>query len=501
MKPRNTLLLLLVLAALGAYVYWVEWPQEERQAAEKKLVTLDRDAVTALTLDYPDRSITLEKKDGRWRLVKPVEADADETVVKNLLGTLADAEVTRTLEDVADKLASYGLDTPEATARITLADGTALPPLKVGKTTSVGFSSYVQKGDDPKVYITGAAFQSGMKKQVKDLRDKTVITFEDQEVQKIELARAGGPVVLERQEGDRWQITAPASYPADGAEIRALLASIRGIRADDFVSDDASADLAPYGLTTPRLEVRVWLAKDRAQKTLLVGGTREEEQKKTIYAKRAEGPSVYTIPEYSLKNLDKDLATLRDKTVLAFEKEKAARIEVTRKDGAGFTLAKREGTWHIDTPGEGVERVPTMTRFLDDVAGMKGSEIVAEHGPDLAKFGLDAPDLTIAVSDEGGKSLGTMIAARSTATGTDALSHLAAAGGDVVYGVKSYSYDRIDKRAADFREKPATPVPTGAGIATPAAGGDAGLEEENLGADGEDLGDGGEDFGDEGEDE
>ncbi len=319
MRPRNTLLLLVVLAALGAYLYWVELPQQKSDVEQKRLLAFDQANVTAVALDYPDRAIALEKTpENHWRIVRPIEAEADDLTVQNLIRAVADAQVTRTLEDVGDKLASYGLDKPEATVTLTLKEGGALPAIKIGKTTQVGFSAYAQKGDDPKVYLTAAALQSGVKKQVKDLRDKTLIAFEDTEVRKFELARDAGTLTVEREgETDKWTITAPARHPADSAEVRALLASLRGIRADDFVSDDANVDLAPYGLAQPRLKVSVWLGKDQAQKTLLVGGVREQEQKKSLYAKRAERATVYTVPDYVLKNVDKDAATLRDKTVLA----------------------------------------------------------------------------------------------------------------------------------------------------------------------------------------
>src|SRR5262249_27162761 len=156
-------------------------------------------------------------------------------------------------------------------------------------------------------------------------------------------------------------------YPGDSAEMRALLASLRGLRADDFVSDDAAADLGKYGLADPQLRIAVWIGKDAAQKTLLLGGFKDDDpSKKSISAKRAELPAVVTLPDYAIKNLDKTLSTLRDKTVLRFAKDQAAKLAVTRKDGNGFTLAKRDGSWHIEEPGEGAERAPTMTRFLDD---------------------------------------------------------------------------------------------------------------------------------------
>jgi len=473
-RPRNTLLLLVVLAALGAYLYWVELPHQKSQAEQKRLVVLDKDGVTGITLAYPDRTIALEKTpDGPWRLKQPIEADADETTVKNLVNAIADAQVTRSLDEVGDKLASYGLQPPEATVTLTMKDGSTLPALKIGKNTQVGFSGYVQKGDDPKVYITNGALQSGMKKQVKDLRDKTVIAFDDPNVHKIELKGPNGNIVVERDaDAEHWTMTSPSRHPADPSEMRALLASVRGIRADDFVSDDAGADLGPYGLRDPRLSVTVWLGKDQAQKTLLIGGTHEEQQKKTLYAKRAERPTVYTIPEYALKNVDKDVGTLRDKTVLALDKEKAAKIALTRKDGAGFTLVKRDGTWHLETPGEGTERGPSISRFVDDLAGLKGSEIVAEQNPDLAKYGLDAPDLSLTIEDAGGAALGTMLASRGTAdkaaSDTDAKAYATATGSGIVYGMKPFVYDRVAKKASDFREPPATPVPSG--VVTPTAG-------------------------------
>jgi hypothetical protein len=276
--------------------------------------------------------------------------------------------------------------------------------------------------------------------------------------------------------------------------MRSLLASLRGIRADDFATDDANAPLATYGLDQPRLTVTVSVGKDEAQKTLLVGATKEDPQKKTIYAKRAERPTVYTIPEYTVKNIDKDVNTLRDKTVLAFDKAKAGKLVVTRKDGAGFTLVKRDGAWHIEAPGDGAERPPTMTRFLEDVATLKGSDVVDEHATDLARYGLDAPDLTIAVSDESGAPIGTVLATRGvppTSTDPDAKSYATATERGIVYAMKPFVFDRIDKKASDFRQAPATPVPSGAVAATPAAGipGFGGDEDTGAPADDADTGD------------
>ena len=506
MRPRNTLLLLLVLLALGGYLYWVELPGQQREAESKHLVALQKDAVSAITLTYPDRTIALEKNaGGRWRLTKPVEADADDPVVNNMLTAIAEATVSRNLDDVGDKLASYGLQPPEATVALTLKDGKDFPALKIGKTTQIGSASYLQKGDDPKVYIGTMAFQSGMTKQVKDLRDKSLVTFEDQDVQKLELEKDGTIIAAERVDAEKWRITKPGSYPADPAEIRALLASVRGLRTDDFVSDDAAADLGKFGLAQPQFRVAVWIGKDAAQKTLLLGSFKDDEpSKKSIYAKRAELPAVVTLPDYAIKNLDKSLSTLRDKTVLPFAKDQATKLAVTRKDGAGFTLVKRDGAWHVEEPGEGVERGPTLTRFLDDIAGLKGTDILSEDPKvDLREYGLGTPDMTVVVSGTDGETIDTLIGARGPEPVGDpnAKAFVTAVGSGIVYVVKPFVYDRVDKKLADFREPPRVAPSPGMGAdpaLAPAAGAVMPDEEGEVGDDG-DLDDDGGEVDDEGE--
>src|SRR6185369_9267356 len=101
-------------------------------------LAVGRDDVTGMTLTYPDRAVALEKSpEGRWRITQPIEADADDATIKNMLTSIADAKVTRTLDNVSDKLALYGLAPPEVTVTLRTKDGGTVPPLKIGKTTQV----------------------------------------------------------------------------------------------------------------------------------------------------------------------------------------------------------------------------------------------------------------------------------------------------------------------------------------------------------------------------
>src|SRR4029077_12687150 len=86
------LLLLVLVAGLGTYLYVYEVPKAEREGKKEKLVAVDKDAVTGIRLVYPDREIELHRDDGTWKLVRPVQAPAEDAAVKGILGTITDAE-------------------------------------------------------------------------------------------------------------------------------------------------------------------------------------------------------------------------------------------------------------------------------------------------------------------------------------------------------------------------------------------------------------------------
>src|SRR5439155_1196757 len=142
---RRILILLVLVAALGTYLYVYELPEAAREGKKEKLVGIDKDAVTGVVLTYPDRELELKRDDTGWRLVRPAEAPADDTVVKGVLSTVADAEVQKTLGELPQNLADFGLDKPTVTIKLTLKDGSQPPPLVVGKNTAIGGKAYVRK--------------------------------------------------------------------------------------------------------------------------------------------------------------------------------------------------------------------------------------------------------------------------------------------------------------------------------------------------------------------
>jgi len=451
LRLRTTLILLVVAGAIAAYAYFVERPARQRESEEQTLLTFDRDAVVELTLTYPEREIRLTKgPDAHWRIAAPIEVDADQSVVNNLVGAIAGAALTRTISEPSEDVSAYGLDKPVVTISLRLGDGTATPALIVGKQTPIGFKAYVQKEGDPNVYLTTGSFHSGVKREVKDLRDKTVIEFTDDQVQTITLAGdARGAVVLRKTDGI-WRITDPAEYAADAGEVRTFLSSLRGLRAQDFIEEPPD-DLTMYGLAAPRLRVTLSIGEEGTPKSVLLGAEAPGTPKR-IYAKRGERDTIYLLGDWVFKNLDKDTTGFRDRTVLAFERDAPVEITITGRDRDPVRLERVPGgPWALKGINE-TPRQPKIDRFVDDLRQTKPADIVSEDVTDFPRYGLDDPDLSISVVAENGHLIGTLLATRHRGEDAEDEFYFAREGMPTIFKGSRYMLTNLDKKPSDFLE-------------------------------------------------
>src|SRR5262249_24411052 len=147
-------------------------------------------------------------------------------------------------------------------------------------------------------------------------------TFQDDQVQKIDIVEGGKTTTLTRKDKDAWTVD-PGGHVADTTEVRSYLASLRSTRAADF----PTVDVAGPGLDQPRLTITATLARGGAQ-TLQMGGEMTSGTAKQVYARRADEPTIVALGEWSWRTLDKDANQFRDKTILGFDSDRVGRIVV-----------------------------------------------------------------------------------------------------------------------------------------------------------------------------
>jgi hypothetical protein len=272
MKPRTLLILLAVVLALGAFIWFYERKlpsSEERATLGRKVLELDKAEVTAVAIDSPKGKIRLERTGGagpnakegeaapavEWRIVQPLAARADSFAVDRLLDGLAALEKTRTLDDVDPK--SVGLDKPRAVVRLTTKTGdkTAEKVLQLGAEVPPGGSLIASVPGRKGAYVVGDAILSEVDKGPGEWRDRLVFRGDRERIRSITLSGgAGGPVVLARRADGFW-IERPFADRADHDLVDGLLSDLTGLTAERYL--DGSRPPSALGLQPPRAMVDV----------------------------------------------------------------------------------------------------------------------------------------------------------------------------------------------------------------------------------------------------
>jgi hypothetical protein len=443
-----------LLLALGAYVYFVELPHDQEEAAKKKLFTFDKAAVAEVQLTYPDRAVHLKKDEaGKWNITQPIATEADESTVTNLVNAIADAEISRTLDEPVQDLSLYGLSAPLVKLQVTLKDGKTLPQVAIGKDTPVGYSVYLQREGETKILLTPQAFRLGMTKEVKDLRDKTILAFTSDEVKKIEIKNAEKSMTLTKSESG-WALEHPAIGKADDSQVQLFLSSLQNLKAQDFIEQPV-LEPKEYGLVPPQLTIALAIGADGATKTLLVGGEKTQEKGgKQRYLKRGEKDTLFLVSDGVLRDLNKSVDDFRDKTIAHFPQDQAAKIEVRRQDHQNFVLTRgADRKWSIDKTGEGVFKDVTVTQLVSALSDLRGYEIAADNPSNLAPYNLATPAISLVASDEKGAKLSSVSLGQKNEGETKKIFALAE-GGKTVFALRDYVFDRLNKTPADFWEKP-----------------------------------------------
>jgi hypothetical protein len=261
MKPRTLLVLLVLVLGLGSYIWFYDRDQpssEERAELAKKAIPLKKDEVTAVSLQSDAGTVRLErasapkpkkeKKDegedpvaeapAEWRIVEPLKARADASLVDGLLDALGALDTVRKLDDVNVK--EVGLDQPRATVKIKTADGEKV--LKIGAEIPTSGTTIAALDGTKGAVVVSDSILTEIRRNPGDWRDRQIYRGDRDHVQRITLVSGGQKVVLAKQ-GDSFRIESPIKDRADRDKIDDLFAELSGLTAERFV--DGGAPLQP----------------------------------------------------------------------------------------------------------------------------------------------------------------------------------------------------------------------------------------------------------------
>ena len=442
MRFRTTLVLFGVLALLSLGYYFLELEEVEKEA-KTKLVSYQEEEVSSFSIRRGEKVITLERGKNGWRMSEPVEDRADEKEIIALLGNVIRAKTERTLDASGDSLADFGLQNPPIIFTVHLKEKMTPFILEVGNTTPAGFSVYARRKGEEKILLAPDTVKTSLEKDAFAFRSKVLLSFAQEAVQAVSLRTDFLHVRLQRQEKGKWRITEPVEVAADSGKVSDLLRSLTQDQIQTF--PDKPASLKMVGLDPPRGEIRLTL--DGGTEATLLLGEREKKEKGGVYARRSREEQVLVLKETFLKEIPKQVADLRDRTLLALDREKVDTIELETPKGR-TVLSKTEDTWGIKEPEEASADQGMINDLLWDLTTTRVKEFVGDDAKTLKPYGLDVPPVTVRLLDPQGKLLSTLTLARAS---NDEGAYVRVGDSQAVTLVEARLYERLDKGPFDFR--------------------------------------------------
>jgi hypothetical protein len=394
MRPKGTLLLALVVAALGAFVWFYEIEggaerAEQEEAAKRLFPDVDAEDVSSIELRTEDGvNARLEREgDAGWKLVAPLAAPADRFAVDGIASTLAELTPETTFE-TPEPLANYGLEVEPV---VRFRAGERDFALRLGAQAPVGGELYATDAEGKRVVTLASWRKNALVKTLKQLRDGRVLDFDRAQVKGITLAGPDGRVVLARVEGG-WKLAEPVDAKADADAVEGLLSDLQYLRADEFV--DAAATDAELGLDAPWLTVE--LARESGDPLrLLAGATREDRR-----VVRGTAGRTFEVGASRLDSLPRQLGAFRWKQLASFSTDEAAALELRFAEPGAEPLV----VTGVPDESEGWRTTPPAapgraSRIVTELSALRAEEVAADAlgEAELAALGLAPPRATLSV--------------------------------------------------------------------------------------------------------
>jgi hypothetical protein len=216
--------------------------------------------------------------------------------------------------------------------------------------------------------------------------------------------------------GDRWQMSKPIDVLAQTSAVRDLFFDLKNLtrRAGGAAKDEkvgvfepkSSADLAQYGLDSPSSAVTVTFkpkGSDKETKTVTLQVGAPTADKDGLYVKVADEKFVFVVNKSNLKSLEKKPSEFRQQKLVTISRFDSDMLRLQWPD-RHLQTEKKDTKWQLVEPiadRADNSKVEELIGKLADLKADTDADYVDDAATDLAKYGLDNPQLVAEIRKPG----------------------------------------------------------------------------------------------------
>ncbi len=296
---KKTLFWFIVLITLsGVFFFYDKKEEEVKQLKEEQLKLLPTAVkeVSEFWINYikEDRQIKVVRENDVWQLVQPINVKGDAKAIEKLLTNVITARKDAVLFEKVEqpKLEELGLGDPEVEMGLKYANQEIVIVFgERGPTNNVAYAMF--KGR-PEVYRVHSDLKKEVSQGTYDLRDKVILDFDPPKMRRLEIVKRGMPRVVIEQNESKWNMLEPTAEMASMAKVLELLYVIKNGEIKAF-DNESPTDLAPYGLSSPMLQLTIY--QERIEKPFILMIGNKDRAKRAYFAKVNQMEKVFDVEE------------------------------------------------------------------------------------------------------------------------------------------------------------------------------------------------------------
>jgi len=379
MKPQGLLAAVIVLAVLGGALYWSNRKQKADAAKPStdtvtKILSIPDDQIKEIKIKKTGADTTVLDKgsDGKWAITEPKPQRADQDTVKSLVSSIDSLNADKTVEDKATDLSAYGLTSPTLDVTVVKNDGKSQDVL-IGDDEPTGGGSYAELAGNPHVYTIASYVKTSIDKTPNDLRDKRLLTFDQDKLTRVDLQPANGQAIeFGKNNQNDWEILKPRPLRADGSQVDELIRKLKDAKMDSTISDEDTKKAAA-GYASGTRVATASVTDSSGTETLEV----RKDKDKNYYAKSSAVDGIYKVTADLGDGLDKKIDDFRNKKLFDFGWTDPGTIQAGKA-----TFEKSGDKWMSGGKQMDPSSVQTLVDKLRDLAATKfadtggGSEVL-----------------------------------------------------------------------------------------------------------------------------
>jgi nucleoid-associated protein YgaU len=454
MNTKNTWAWFVVAAVLFASIFVLDrYLRPPAVLTQNVLPGLQPSVVTSIqVIPAGAFEIRADRTNNSWLLAKPIAYPAQTAAIETLLAALQKlTPATRIsageLREHRTASADFGFDSPQTS--LVVEAGDQRWQLLVGNKTAPGDQVFLRVVGVDDTFVADADWLKFIPYSANDWRSTALVAADESTCDSIVLTNGAKVIELRRDATNHlWRMIRPLQARADSDRITYALQELQTAQVLQFVTDDAKADLAAFGLQPADLDL--WLNQGTNFISAIHTGKSATNDTAQIYAKREGWSAVFTTAGEPLSPWRGTVNDFRDPHLLELTAP-VAEIEVR---GQNNFILQQQGSNDWKVVGE---KFPADTEnvqlFVKLLAGMRVAEFVKDvvTAPDLPAYGLAMPTRQIILRSAAGDS-NAVIAQLAFAMQTNGI-FIHRADEDFIYSITPADFNRLPEADWEFRDR------------------------------------------------